>query len=307
LVFDNYYNHTAATFRGVRGQLYSSYQYKGGYQGGIGFGELDIKHQKKMLQTQLVSIVDILKTKCGYNTCYVNPEPGDANIVNYLYSLGVDTLMSGNYGHHKARTDKQIFDVLKNTVRYYKKQKEPFFIVCYNLGTHHGYDSPDLKYGDGSNSYLNKFHNYDAAFGDFVKEMNQEGMFDNTLLVFSADHATYPTPEYKETFASSQSVFINRIPLFMYSNGVIPQKIDAGGRNSLDLAPTLLDILGVHNVDNYFLGTSLFRNDPMPYSRICALGDVFFAIESDGALTELAAGTEWVNRIRQYYEISVIK
>ena len=306
LVFDNYYNHTAATFRGVRGQLYSSYQYQGGYQGGAGLGELDADTQRKMLATKLVSIVDILKNKAGYNTCYINPEPGDKNVVSYLYSLGVDTLVSGHYGHDKARTDKQIFEVLKNTVRYYKNQQEPFFIVCYNLGTHHGYDSPDLKYGDGANSYLNKFYNYDAAFGDFFKEMSQEGVFDNTLLVFSADHATYPSPEYKATFASSQWGFINKIPLFIYTDGIIPQKIDAEGRNSLDLTPTLLDILDVHKVDNYFLGTSLFRSNPKPYSRICALGDVFLSI-TDGSLAILDDGNEWVNRIRQYYEISVIK
>ena len=74
----------------------------------------------------------------------------------------------------------------------------------------------------------------------------------------------------------------------------------------MDLTPTLLDILDVHKVDNYFLGTSLFRSNPKPYSRICALGDVFLSI-TDGSLAILDDGNEWVNRIRQYYEISVIK
>ena len=306
LVFDNYYNHTAATFRAVRGQLYSSHQYDGGYVGGAGLGEVDNSTQSDMLNTKLVSIVDILKSRKGYNTCFVNPEPADPKIVNYLYSLGVDDVVSGDYGHTRSRTDRQIYDVLKNTIRQYRSCDAPFFIVFYNIGTHHGFDSPDLKYGDGSNAYLNKFHNYDAAFGDFFQEMDEEGVFENTLLVFSADHATYPVPEYRKTFDSSQEVFVSKIPLFFYFDGIVPEIRDAQGRNSLDITPTLLDILNVRDVENWFLGTSLFRDYETWCSRVCAMGDEFFYV-SDGQLNRLEDGDSRVKMLRKYYEISINK
>ena len=86
LVFENYYNHTAATFRAVRGQLYSSHQSQGGYYGeGNGLGQVDSDVQKNMLDTDLVSLMDVIKSyESRYHICYVNPEPGDPKIVSYL-------------------------------------------------------------------------------------------------------------------------------------------------------------------------------------------------------------------------------
>lgn len=303
--FDNYYNHTAATFRAVRGQLYSSHQYDGGYVGGEGLVEVDADVQRNMLDVELVSIVDILKSN-GYNVCYVNPEPGDAKIVNYARSFRVDSLASGEFGHQKARTDRQIFDVLTNVVRDYRRKSEPYFIIFYNLGTHHGFDSPDLKYGDGTDSYLNKFHNYDAAFGEFFNVMKEEGVFDDTMLIFSADHATYPVPEYKKTFSSSQEFFISRIPLFFYVDGIEPCRYDVCGRNSLDLAPTILDLLDIEDAENWFLGTSLFRDDEQVYSHLCAMGSEFFHVGDNGVI-RLLQKDPLSAKLRWYYEISINK
>lgn len=305
LVFDNYFNHTAATFRATRGQLFSSHQYDGGYVGGSGLGEVENGILKNMMDVKLVSLVDILKSR-GYKTCFINPEPGDSKIVDYSYSFGVDTLISGNFDPQRERTDKEIFEVLKSTVRDYEADDEPYLIILYNLGTHHGFDSPDLKYGDGSNSYLNKFHNHDAWFGDFFNTMQKEGVFDDTLLIFTADHATYPVPEYKKTFNSSQEEFISRIPLFMYIDGIEHGIIDADGRNTLDLTPTILDILNIEDEENWFLGTSLFRNDEKEYSRVCSLGGLFYYI-SDGNLKRIRNGNTLVQEIRKYYEISINK
>lgn len=305
LVFDNYFNHTAATFRAVRGQLFSSHQYDGGYVGGSGLGEVENGTLKNMVDVELVSIVDILKSR-GYETCFINPEPGDSKIVDYSYSFGVDTLISGDYTPGRERTDKEIFEVLTSTVRKYEADDKPYFIILYNLGTHHGFDSPDLKYGDGSNSYLNKFHNYDSLFGEFFNTMQSEGIFDDTLLIFTADHATYPVPEYKKTFDSTQETFISRIPLFLYTDGIEHGTIDAQGRNTLDLSPTILDILNIEDEENWFLGTSLFRNDEKEYSRVCSIGGLFYQV-TDGELKRIKNGNSLVQEIRKYYEISINK
>ena len=56
LSFQNYYDHTAATFRGLIGQLYSSHQYNN--------GDTNL----------LVSIQEVLSQR-GYETTFVNPEP----------------------------------------------------------------------------------------------------------------------------------------------------------------------------------------------------------------------------------------
>ena len=136
--------------------------------------------------------------------------------------------------------------------------------------------------------------------------MQSEGIFDDTLLIFTADHATYPVPEYKKTFDSTQETFISRIPLFLYTDGIEHGTIDAQGRNTLDLSPTILDILNIEDEENWFLGTSLFRNDEKEYSRVCSIGGLFYQV-TDGELKRIKNGNSLVQEIRKYYEISINK
>lgn len=302
-VFDNYFNHTAATFRGLRGQIYSSYQYLGGYTDGDGLGEVSVDVVKDKLNVGGVSLVDILNDR-GYNTCYVNPEPGLPQMVEYARSFGVDTLVSGNFGGMQSRTDRQIFEVLTEAVLEHEEKEEPYFIVFYNLGTHHGFDSPDIRYGDGTNPYLNKFHNYDRWLGEFLARMNEKGVFDHTLLVFTSDHASYPSPDFRETFDSDREFFIDAIPLMLYTKGIIPGRHDAAGRNSLDLTPTLLDILGVEDYGNLFVGTTLFREPETDLSYVAAIGDDFFSTKG-GYVRRLKRSDELVDKVKKYYRISL--
>ena len=46
----------------------------------------------------------------------------------------------------------------------------------------------------------------------------------------------------------------------IYHRGVVPQQIDAAGRNTLDLTSTILDYIDI-NGPNYFLGASLFHSE----------------------------------------------
>lgn len=298
--FDNYFNHTAATFRAQRGQLYSSFEELGGayYSANIIDKSADDKSNHCM-----ISMMDILKEE-GYRTCYVNPEPGVPHVVAYAQSLGYDNLVSGHFENLKERTDKQLFEVLEGLVYEFEKEDDPYFILFYNLGTHHGFDSPHVKYGDGTNPYLNKFHNYDALLGEFFKKMDGAGVFDNTVLVFTADHASYPVPEFKKTFNSDQETFIDKVPLFIYTDGIQAKRYDAGGRNTLDIAPTILDLLDIEDYSNYFLGTSLFRNDADELSWVSAIGTDFYTTE-DNKVKKLSKRDERACRVKMFYKVNV--
>lgn len=130
----------------------------------------------------------------------------------------------------------------------------------YTAGTHHGVDSPDLKYGDGSNSYYNKFHNLDHWLGDFISWFKTSPYYDNTLLVITSDHGVViPTPEYRKSFHQKTERSNFEIPLILYGKMVKPQILDAKGTTSISLAPTLLDVLGIRKTEQYFLGCSLFE------------------------------------------------
>lgn len=93
-----------------------------------------------------------------------------------------------------------------------------------------------------------------------MEKFNKSDLADNTIIVFTSDHCTYCDDSFKESFPDYErpQQFVDRIPLLMYYKGVTPQEFDAAGRNTLSLAPTILDYLDISE-PNYFLGDPLFN------------------------------------------------
>ena len=85
-----------------------------------------------------------------------------------------------------------------------------------------------------------------------------------------------------------------------------PGVLDAGGRNSLDLAPTLLQALGIRHAFNYFLGCSLFEPScNKPFEHIANVDDGFWETPSLRALDPKDpkdAGN--MQKIKDFYNLS---
>lgn len=144
----------------------------------------------------------------------------------------------------------------------------------YNIGTHLGQDSPDVKYGDGSNIMLNTIRNFDDAFGQFWDAVRDRK---DIAVILTADHAAYPSELYNKTFDTSRRYFVDRIPLAVWTHDAKHTVIDAKGRNSLDFAPTLLQAMGIRKAFNYFLGCSLFSSAcPRKFEYITNVGVAFW-------------------------------
>lgn len=239
--FSNYYNHTAATLRGIIGELYSGYQ------------------NENLDNNMLISLEHILSDN-GYETTCINTEPANTPYTNYLENLGFDNIIGDESmrlnGPDDTMTDKDAYDLLYDCV---KDNKDPFFTMMYTFGTHVSLDSPDNVFKDGKTPLLNKFYNLDCCFADFMANIKNDGIDENTIIIFTTDHATYYDNDFSNAFPkyNREDVFIDRIPLFIYYKGVENVDIDTNGRNSLDLSPTVLDLLDISQ-ENYFLGESLF-------------------------------------------------
>lgn len=269
LFFDNYYNHTAATYRGIIGQLYSGYQYD----------NLDVNH--------LVSLQDIFKEE-GYYTSFVNTEENNTQFTQYLESMNFDDVLGKDT--EDWLTDKEAYEFLWDTVEEESENDEPFFTAIYTFNTHLTFDSEDEKFEDGSDAELNKFYNCDYQFGEFMKKFRSSDLSDNTIIVFTADHCTYADDAFTAAFPETERTysFCDRIPLFIYYKGIEADTIDAEGRNSLCLAPTILDFLDVTE-ENYFLGTSLFlsrNNDASDFDTIYTEDNSIRLSTADGIIQE---------------------
>ncbi len=267
LTFDNYYNHTFATFSGIVGQLYSGY------------------NQEIGDKNTLISLQSIFKDK-GYYTSIINTEPGNKLFTQYLSDMNFDDVLgepNTNYrGSDQTMSDGEAYEFLFNTMEEQSKSEKPFFTSIYTYGTHMSLDSPDNKFGDGTNPMLNKFYDVDLQFANFIEKIENSPMFENTILVFTTDHGTFMDSAYKETYPDipRSNPDLDKIPLFIYYKGVQPQRIDVGGRNSLGLAPTVLDYLDISS-ENYFLGTSLFAPKSESTELDTAFYDVVYFLSTD--------------------------
>ena len=244
LNFTNYYNHTAATYRGIPDQLCSGFTYE----------NMDDIHLPSMQQ---------MFEEDGYETTFINPEPYQKDFAVHLSKMGFDNYISDKENYQENLSDKQMYELVYNTLSEAKEDDaKPQLLVFYTFGTHASMDSPDEQFDDGENAFLNKFYNLDVQFGTFMDKVKADPRLKNTVVIFTTDHATYKDDDFTNTFDGiyeRQHGFCDEVPFFIWYNGVKHEDLDAGGRTSLDLASTILDYLGLPYPDT-FCGSSLFSD-----------------------------------------------
>ena len=322
---ENYFNHTAATYRGLIGQLSSGYSAAGG-GGGAGWESGTNKSSLSEIRRQTLPRI---MSESGYQSYFFSPHKSERPFTLMLRSLGFDEvytyqsigdgLLKGKYvvRHNTgALDDESLFAGLTEFLRQRASPPggKPFFVATYNIGTHAFINinpQGDVAYGDGSQEFLNKIHNFDASLGSFLSYFYASPFAKNTILVFTSDHSTYPEPLFKAVAGKDlKPYFVDRIPLLIYDpiHGM-SGKFDARGRNSLDLAPTVLQLLGKHVVANSFLGHSLFEPRNFPVG-ISSLGRWYYMTTKDGVFGQDEIPAELkeqfdceINVVRQYYGV----
>lgn len=317
LSFVNYFNHTAATFRGLRGQLTSSYQYLGGYypeQNGIGqISELEIK---KKYNNTVYSLPEILKPY-GYKSYFINPHSDQSNISIMLKTMHFDKVYGCEYSKEcntklpieaRAITDKQLFSNIQQIISQLSKtdnKEHHFFVGIYNLGTHLGMDSPDEKY-HVSNEILNSVYNFDYQFGKFYTWFKQSALYDNTIIILTADHCAFPSEDRAKLMGEKSiypGIFLNTIPFIVSFKDITPAVIDVAGKNSIDFAPTLLHLLRINEGKNYFLGCSLFEKCNKKFEYYEAIGNEFYSTEFN-TLKNVEKEQKYPQLITDFYNLS---
>lgn len=278
----HYFNHTAATFRGLRGQLLSGYQYRGGLSAvkHDGLGEIGKDKLNHYLDARAIALPEILAHN-GYVTTFITPESQGSNLNAMLSSLGFSKVLgyeSYKQAQNTALLDRETYDFIWRRLNATSPDGKAVFIGAYTLGTHIGLDSDENRFGDGKNKYLNTIHNMDASFGEFMNKLEHSKFKNNTLLIFTSDHAAYPSPGFNKTFNSDNKYFVDEVPFIIWRGGLSVGEIDVHGMNSLSLAPTLLNLLSIKNESNFFAGCSIFDSDcNNELGYVSALGDEYFS------------------------------
>ena len=159
---------------------------------------------------------------------------------------------------------------------------QPRFVHLHYLGTHGGKFQPKQQvFSLGKDPatqaewdddfYDDSILEFDASVKRIVTALKQQGLLSNTLLIISSDHA--------EGFEQRQ-----RIPLLMrFPGGSITGRISLNVQ-SLDIAPTILDYLGLTQPE-WMIGHSLLDAD---------LGQRYiYAVSADRTLAQRGEDNNW--------------
>ena len=306
LNLENYYNHTAATFRGIRGQLTSSYQLVGGYTNdNSGIGELSEQELKERYSDTVIGIPQILREN-NYHSYFVVSHKTNHNLVYMLKTLFFDNVFGSNdykkLHEDRELTDQELFDFVNELIES-KTLQEPYILGVYNEGTHLGLDSPDVKYKNGENILLNTVANYDNAVSKLINRFYDDKYASNNVLIITADHATFPSTLYKQTIDGNALYFVNKVPFIVYTYGIKPNVIDVHGMNSLSFAPTILHMLGITNGQNYFLGCSVFdKKCKSEFKCVTNIGSEIY--KTDNAEIKRSEDKLLEIKIKKFYNLS---
>lgn len=132
-------------------------------------------------------------------------------------------------------------------------KEEPFFTVLLSISNHPPYVIPPY-FQPKSNVVEDQIVEYaDWSIRRFMEEAMQQEWADNTLFVLLGDHGKMvgnPDTEMPHSY--------NHIPLMFYAPGKLtPAEVEVFG-GQVDVAPTLLGLLGIPYVQNNF-GVDLLR------------------------------------------------
>lgn len=135
---------------------------------------------------------------------------------------------------------------------------KPFFLQLMTTSNHRPYTYPDgridIPSGDGREGAV-KYT--DHAIGQFLEQARSKPWFADTIFVFVADH-TAGSAGYEDLPVANY-----HIPLFIYAPGLIKPREMTGLASQIDLAPTLLGLLGI-DYESTFYGRNLLLDPQRP-------------------------------------------
>jgi len=142
-----------------------------------------------------------------------------------------------------------------------KSEQEPFMKTIYTVSSHPPYDVPYSKIKGSSNEakYLNSVTYTDSCLGVFINEFRKSPLWQNTLLIITADHGHMEPGPTDITDPASY-----RIPL-IWSGGVIDslQRIETISQQ-VDFGTSLIHQLG-WEADSSKFAKDFFTSHPFAF------------------------------------------
>ena len=170
-------------------------------------------------------------------------------------------------------------DFFSQSIAHLKEMKatgNPFYAKFITLTNHHPFtlgeeDATIGKYDSNSktlNNYFQTVRYMDEAVGDFINQLKEEGLYEDSIIIMYGDHygisenhnAAMAQYLGKEEITAYDSTQLQRVPLIIHIPGHEGKTIsDVSGQ--IDIKPTILHLLGIDTKDQIMFGSDLFSKD----------------------------------------------
>lgn len=248
----------------------------------------------------------------AYPSATLEDPPFARMLFQHVPNLRINT--PGNTAYER---DLKIKDDLISDLPKLQKADKPFFSFIF-FDLLHAYSlpkellnrfQPSWEYGDFSklhnemdptpfwNLYRNSAYQTDKMVGEVISRLKQLGLYDNTLIIITGDHAQEYNENHKNYWGhnSNFTKYQIGVPLIVHQPSSIshqPSAIFKHRTTHLDFVPTLMhDYLGVTNpIDDYSNGRLLSDTTPRLWHYAGNELRYAFLVEGDTILTKEGAG-----------------
>ena len=195
-----------------------------------------------------------------------------------FYSVD-DLGMSWNPVYEEWPSDKVMFQ----SARQYYMSKRPFAVYFAGVTTHQTYYQAS-EFGDkytylwdntdypiNLKRYLSKMKELDYALEELLKELEEEGILEDTVIALFGDHYPYGLNDanintylkannagYTISHNSTTDHNVDRTPMLIYNSGLKEGIAVENYTTIIDLLPTLFNLFNVDYDPRLYLGTDVF-------------------------------------------------
>ncbi len=198
--------------------------------------------------------------------------------------------------------------------------EQPFYSFLITLSNHYPYYIPEEYYEiellpedreTTFGNYINSVHYADQAIGSLIRQLKQNGLYDNSIIAFYGDHMGLTKED--DQIAASMTGYLGKeydyqnminIPLIITvpdaeSKEALNRTVTISG-GQLDFLPTIAYLMGFEQLDTIYLGHNLLTIDSGFVAEQCYMpkgsfirDDILFEMSADGVFRH---GRAW-NRV----------
>ena len=224
-------------------------------------------------------LATVFKEK-GYNTYAYHAHDGYfQNRYKYLKALGFDNFKACNMGLNincNVWPESDI-EMIKATTNDYINSDKPFMTYYMTVSGHLDYTKEsnsivsknwdlvkNLDYSDKAKSYLATQIELDRAMESLLKELENKGILEDTVIVLLADHYPYglSLEEINElsSYQRDELFEINHNALIIYNSSMKNTNVTKVGM-PIDVLPTIYNLFGIKYDSRLFAGSDLLSNN----------------------------------------------